>query len=87
MPKTTVSHPAVERVRAELVRNKGEWLRLSRLEKKRHGDKKRFSYPWLHAFANNTMKSPGVVPVMALSEYLGMEITFKPGRHFAKFEP
>lgn len=87
MPKSNLQHPLVERVRAELLKNKGEWLRLSRIESSRYGKRCRFSYPWLHAFANSEMKSPGVIPVLALTEYLGMEITVKPGKSFARLNP
>lgn len=88
MPKAAEhEHPLVERMRAEMIRNKGEWMRLSKLEHKRYGERQRFSYRWLHAFANGEMKSPGVIPVLALAEYLGMEIQVKPGAHFAKFKP
>lgn len=71
----------VERLRAELNRCKGSWLKLA------IAADGAFHYKWLVGFATGRIKKPGFDKVVILGKYLGIKLRAENGPHFLKFNP
>ena len=71
----------VDQIRAELNRCRPYWGLLSK-----HSDGA-LNYRWMAAFANGTIRDPGMRRMIALGKYIGFRITSEPAPHFLKFKP
>jgi hypothetical protein len=71
----------VELMRADLRKHKDEFQRLSNLSKGV------LRYTWLREFSEGRIVDPSMRRMILLGKFLGFRVTWKPGAHFAKFDP